>query len=109
MADFDFHVGNKGDYIGEQTRRLGSTIIQARERKGWSQNQLAATAGVSRDTIQSAESGLHIGMTMQILYSIAWALELQPLELFGYVNTRPRISNEEYTVVLAIRKAYGQS
>ncbi|WP_226967102.1 helix-turn-helix domain-containing protein [Streptomyces phaeolivaceus] len=41
----------------EVWRRLGRALREARERRGWSQEELAAEAGVSKGAVQGAEAG----------------------------------------------------
>jgi len=107
MADFDLHLGTRGDYLGSMTSTLATNIRHYRERKNLLQSELAALAGVRGQTISVAETGANIGMTLQTLLSISWGLELQPVELFGFVNTRPRVTTQEYEVIQALRRIYG--
>ncbi|WP_364701748.1 helix-turn-helix domain-containing protein [Streptomyces ossamyceticus] len=41
----------------EVWRRLGRALREARERRGWSQEELATAAGVSKGAVQGAEAG----------------------------------------------------
>jgi len=63
-------------------------IRELREARGWSQEKLAYTAGVSLGTIQNAEGGR--GVRSQTLQKIADALGLQIGDLFVTNGKRKR-------------------
>lgn len=106
MKDFEFHINGAHDYVSAAAQEVGERVRLFRTKRGLTQTQLAAMAGVGERTVVRIESGSNIEMSLASLFSIAWALELQPVELFGFQNTRPLISNDEYQLVLAARKIF---
>lgn len=60
-------------------KSIGNTIRQLRDRKAWTQEQLAEAAGVSVRTVQRAEE--ESTMSAQTLASLATALDIPPEEI----------------------------
>lgn len=60
---------------------LGNKLLAAREKKGWTQAQLAAAIGVSRKTINTVENGVFIPSTVVAL-KLAKALGVRVEDLF---------------------------
>lgn len=56
-------------------RTLGANVRRARERRGWSQEELADRSGIHRTYISGVERGAR-NPTIRIVASIATALEL---------------------------------
>lgn len=58
--------------------RLGDSVRQARERRGWTQTQLAERAGVSRPTVARIEAGQDVSMATltQVARSLGLILTL---------------------------------
>lgn len=107
MSDnFDIYMGSRGEFLGNIVSSLATNIRAAREKRGWTQTQLAAEAGVGEKTVTVAESGSNIGMSIQTLLSLCWALEMQPAQLFGFMQTRPSITSSEYQLILFHRKLF---
>lgn len=48
---------SQSNYISENRERLGKSIKELREKKGYSQEQLADIMNISRSTISKIESG----------------------------------------------------
>lgn len=95
---------DRGEYLTHHMSLLSTNIQHERQRAGFSQEALAIHAGVSKDTITRAESAGMNDMKIGTLLSIGWSLDLQPVQLFGYMSNVPRISSTEYEVVQAIRR-----
>lgn len=66
--------------------RLNRQLIELRLNEGMTPNDLARRAGVSGNTIRSAERGLYIDPRSQ--YAIANALGVRPLEVFPFERQR---------------------
>ena len=62
---------------------LQNKIKAAREKKGWSQRQLAETVGVSRQTINAIENG-QFNPSTKLALLISIALEQKVDELFYF-------------------------
>lgn len=62
-------------------RVLGARIVRLRERKGWSQEELADEAGIHQTYLSGVENG-HRNLTVDSLVKIAVALERTVGELF---------------------------
>ena len=61
---------------------IGQAIRRLRRERGWSQEQLAAAAGLDRTYITTVELGKQ-NITMRALVTVAAALRVSPPELFG--------------------------
>jgi transcriptional regulator with XRE-family HTH domain len=68
------------DWLLQQRRDIGRRIRQAREQRGLSQEQLAHTAGISRQTMYRAELGTH-STGIDALLKIARVLGVSVAEL----------------------------
>lgn len=66
--------------------RANRELIEARLNAGLTPNDLALRAGISGNTVRSAERGLYVGPRAQ--FAIAKALELQPLAVFPWERQR---------------------
>jgi transcriptional regulator with XRE-family HTH domain len=66
-----------------QTNR---TLIELRINLGLTPNDLAYRAGISGNTVRSAERGLYIGPRAQ--YAITHALGVAPLDVFPFERQR---------------------
>lgn len=63
------------------TRRLANRIRVARAERGWSQDDLARRAGVTRQTVSSIETG-HYGPSALLAFVLAEELGKRVDELF---------------------------
>ena len=72
----------------ELSRRLGEAIKLVRERRGLSQESLAAQAGVHRSTVLNAENDLSpkSGPTLDTVERLARGLNLNPSDLIAYAD-----------------------
>jgi len=59
----------------ELNKKIGQRIIDLREKKGWSQSDLARACGKDRQAIEKLENG-KVNPTLYSLYEIAKALEV---------------------------------
>lgn len=73
---------------------IGERVRAARERKGWSQAELARRIGVTRSAIAQLESGLTTNPRPQHLFSLAKALDVDAREL-TYGTPITDLSTEE--------------
>ncbi|PZR41662.1 MAG: XRE family transcriptional regulator [Azospira oryzae] len=64
----------------EIAKKVGKRIVQLREKKGWTQADLARACMKDRQSIERIESG-NTNPTLFTLYEIAVALEIQIFEL----------------------------
>jgi len=62
--------------------RLQNRIREERDKRGWTQAELAARIGVSRKTINTVENGVFVPSTM-IALKLAQALNVPVEELFS--------------------------
>ncbi len=62
--------------------KIGMRIKAARTKRGWSQEELAAKAGVSRGYLARLETGRH-EPTLTMLAKLAKALRVKMTELLG--------------------------
>ncbi|MFU0241703.1 helix-turn-helix domain-containing protein [Streptomyces scabiei] len=96
----------------EVWRRLGRALREARERRGWSQEELATKAGVSKGAVQGAEAGRVPKTRMpQTLSPIARALgwPAGSIEMVlgggeppgGWHDVRVEIADEEVSSIMA--------
>jgi putative transcriptional regulator len=59
----------------ELKKKIGLRIIQLREKKGWSQADLARACGKDRQAVEKLENG-KVNPTLFSIYEIAEALEV---------------------------------
>lgn len=95
---------DRSEYVAHHLSLLSTNLIHERNRARMSQDALAVHADVDRNTIMYAESAGHIGMQLGTILKIAWSLDLQPVQLFGFANNTPRVTPTEYEVIQALRK-----
>ena len=62
-------------------RTLGLNIAQYRRQKGLTQEQLAEKAGIERSRVSKTEIAW-VGTSLDIIFKIADALEVEPYKLF---------------------------
>lgn len=65
----------------DRYRTLGLNIAYFRRKKGYTQEQLAEKVGVDRSRISKTEIAW-VGTSLDIVYKIADALEIEPYKLF---------------------------
>jgi len=65
----------------ELAKKIGKRIVQLREKKGWTQVELARACIKDKQSIERIESG-HTNPTLFTLYEVATALEVQLVDLF---------------------------
>jgi putative transcriptional regulator len=73
---FDFSKVKKN----ELKKKIGLRIIQLREKKGWSQADLARACGKDRQAVEKLENG-KVNPTLYSLFEIAQALQVNCKEL----------------------------
>ena len=98
---------DRNEYIMHVVSSLATNIRDLRIKRGLSQVELASMAGIHPSTVSNAESGGHTNMPFHIVIALCWALEVQPIELLGYVNRRPQISPTEFEVIQSLRRILG--
>lgn len=77
----NFPIQLKVDLKKEEiSRKIGKRIVQLRERKGWTQSDLARACMKDRQSMERIESG-KTNPTLFTLYEIAVALEVSISEL----------------------------
>lgn len=75
--------------------QLGVAIASLRKIRGLSQEKLAEKAGVSRSLISAIEApGLANGFSLEVLFDIADALEIDPADLINAAVFPDRIISE---------------
>lgn len=65
----------------ELARKIGKRVVQLREKKGWTQADLARACVKDRQSIERIESG-NTNPTVHTMHEIATALEVPLAELF---------------------------
>ena len=75
--DWDPDTGFREPVIDRAVRRLGRAIYLARQRRGWTQRELAERSGIDQGTISRLERGLlhdislsKLAMLLQVLDGI---------------------------------------
>ena len=69
-------------YRGEFSTMIGRIIRLYRRRKGYSINQLAVEAGVSKSYLSKIERGVHSNPSIQFLKKVSATLQVDLTELF---------------------------
>jgi len=69
------------DEYKERYRTLGLNIAYYRKKRGLTQEQLAEKAGVERSRISKTEIAW-VGTSLDMVYRIADALDIEPYKLF---------------------------
>lgn len=65
--------------------QLGVAIAMLRKVKGWSQEELADRAKISRSLLSGIEApGMAKAFSLEVFFDIADALEISPVELLRY-------------------------
>jgi putative transcriptional regulator len=67
----------------ELSRKIGNRIVQLREKKGWTQSDLARALLKDRQTIHKIETG-DANPTVHTLHEIAKVLEVALMEIFRF-------------------------
>ena len=65
-------------YIHNHREKIGNRIRQLREKKGFSQNDLAGIMNIQRSTISKIETG-KFAITIDYLVKFAWYLDFEIL------------------------------
>jgi transcriptional regulator with XRE-family HTH domain len=71
---------------------FGDRLRHERESRGWTQQQLAAKAGVPQETISRLETGKHRGPQMAVAVKLAQALKVSLDYLAGRYEDEERAS-----------------
>jgi y4mF family transcriptional regulator len=83
------------------TRALGEEVRRVRDARGWTQSELAHTAGVSRSFISELELGkatVEFGRVLRLLGALGIALTLSPVSgdvTVGAPHTARRVDLDE--------------
>jgi transcriptional regulator with XRE-family HTH domain len=67
----------------KRQRAFGATVAALRQQRGWSQERLAAVAGLHRTYIGQVEGG-HRNVALRNIYRLADALEVTVGDLCGH-------------------------
>jgi transcriptional regulator with XRE-family HTH domain len=70
---------------------LGARIRQLRRARGWSQEELAARAGITDRTVRNAENKAHAA-TLETIEKLATAFQMHPAKLLYPESTRDLLS-----------------
>lgn len=69
----------------ERMECLSYAIGYYRKQKGYTQDQLAEMLGISRQHLASVEApGMNRGVSLDLIFNIATALEIEPYLLFKF-------------------------
>jgi ribosome-binding protein aMBF1 (putative translation factor) len=85
----DFQVQLAGVKNEVVLQAFGQHLRQLREARGWSQQVLADEADISKPTIYRIETARY-SVTLDVLVSLAQALEIPLAELVSFVGPIPR-------------------
>lgn len=80
------HTAQSSKGVSNVLKHVARNLKEARERKGWTQQELAARATVSRRMLSAVESG-EANVSLTTLGRIATALDVPFAELVAPVNT----------------------
>src|ERR1700734_2388916 len=69
----------------------GANLRLARQARGFSQQQLASMAGVSRQAVSAVEAG-HSDPSLRVAFALAQALGMTVEELFGPADLAPPVA-----------------
>ena len=75
----------------ETTGTAGPRLRLARQARGFSQQQLAGMAGVSRQAVSAVEAG-HSDPSLRVAFALAQALGMTVEELFGPADLAPPVA-----------------
>mgnify|MGYP003580075226 CR=1 FL=1 len=67
----------------ELKKKIGQRIIQLREKKGWSQSDLARACGKDRQAIEKLENG-RVNPTLYTLYEVAESMQVSIRDLIDF-------------------------
>jgi transcriptional regulator with XRE-family HTH domain len=93
--------------LRERLAELATLIVNARHAKGWTQQDLAEEAGISRPTVNRYEQGKTTTPDPGVVWPVTRALGLDPRRvavLLGYVTDRdlaPRAGGELILLLMA--------
>jgi transcriptional regulator with XRE-family HTH domain len=73
--------------------RFGKNVRLARDKKGWSQDQLSEKSGLHRTYISGIECGIR-NPTIEIVQQLAIALEIELSDLFVCTTKKRRVSDQ---------------
>lgn len=81
----------------EAARRLGVRVREIREARGWTQAALSRATktpedrtGINRPNVSRLEGGRYGSLPQtRTLLRLAWALEVQPTDIFGALDEPP--------------------
>jgi putative molybdopterin biosynthesis protein len=77
--------------VTETTGTTGPRLRLARQARGFSQQQLASMAGVSRQAVSAVEAG-HSDPSLRVAFALAQALGMTLEELFGPMDLAPPVA-----------------
>jgi putative molybdopterin biosynthesis protein len=77
--------------VTETTGTAGPRLRLARQARGFSQQQLAGMAGVSRQAVSAVEAG-HSDPSLRVAFALAQALGMTVEELFGPADLAPPVA-----------------
>jgi len=75
-------------------RDVGARVRQARERKGWTQEQVAEKLGIGPETVSRYETGA-IPLSLTMLVRVAGALGIEPVSLLPAPRKGQQQADEE--------------
>lgn len=75
---------------------IGKYMKQARERKGWSQKQLADALGITQQAVSALESDTKSSVTLSAVMKYSEALNCSPLELCPFFSNEPATVSIDY-------------
>ncbi|WP_216595291.1 helix-turn-helix domain-containing protein [Chromobacterium subtsugae] len=80
--------------------QIGERIREARESRGWNQEQLARKVGIGRSTLSNIENGGQ-DTTTEVFFSLAKALKLNPIWVYYGTGPREPAVSEDQTYISA--------
>lgn len=81
------------DAASRFSRAVGDAVRRRREELKWSVSRLASEAGVARQTVANME-GTRPNPTLQVLYSVAVAMDLNLADLMSDLQVRPPVNSD---------------
>src|ERR1700755_541492 len=77
--------------MAEAPGSTGANLRLARQARGFSQQQLASMAGVSRQAVSAVEAG-HSDPSLRVAFALAQALGMTVEEVFGPADLAPPVA-----------------
>lgn len=93
-------INHMGESLEGRVKTLVRNIRIIRERKGYTQDYLAAKLEISQNAYSKIELG-QISLTVERLFKIAMVLEMEAIELLNFRRSATEIEDEGKDIVVS--------